>query len=158
MSLENFDTIDRRIMRALQSEGRITNAELAERIHLSPSPCLRRVKQLEETGVITGYGARLDRNRLGWAIMGFVSANLERRHPNDPEDFMEGVRQHPRVISCFALAGAIDFMMQVVATDLDDYFQLCVSLSNLPGVKDLQSAIVVNETKPIVGLPVTDVR
>ena len=150
------DATDRRILRTLQTEGRITNAELADRVNLSPSPCLRRVKRLEEAGVLTGYGARLDRERLGWTVLSFVQINIEKHTRLDADAFGEAVRKVPQVVCCFGLAGATDVLLQVVARDLDDYFDVLVNLGELPGVKDIQSSIVIKELKPLTGLPVTE--
>ncbi len=152
--MHDIDAIDGRILRTLQADGRITNADLADKVGLSPSPCLRRVKRLEQAGVVTGYGARLDRKPLGWSVLGFVSINLQHHSESDAADFMTAVAENANVIACHALAGEIDFMLQVVARDIDDYFEVMVGLGGLPGVKDIRSAIAINEVKPMTGLPV----
>ncbi len=155
MPTDELDDTDYRILRALQADGRMTNAHLAEQVHLSPSPCLRRLRRLESDGPITGYGARLDRKSLGWSVMAFVGINVERHGASEVEAFMQAVRESPQVVSCHALAGSVDFLLQVVARDLDDHFDLMVALSALPGVKDIQSSIAINEVKPFTGLPLT---
>lgn len=154
MPPETLDSFDRKILHALQDHGRMSNADLSEHIALSPSPCLRRVKQLEKRGVITGYRAVIDGAKIGWAIVGFVTINIEQHGPDSVEEFNDAVRRTPQVLTCHALAGANDYLLQVVARDLDDYYELMTRLGSLPGVRDIQSSIGIQAVKQHSGLPV----
>jgi Lrp/AsnC family leucine-responsive transcriptional regulator len=147
-----LDSIDRRILSRLQQEGRLTNVELATQIGLSASPCLRRVKQLENSGVIAGYAARLDRRKLGLDILAFVEVQME-RHSNI-DAFREAVRAEPSVVSCFAMTGAFDFLLGVVTTSLDDFAAFTMQrLLRMPGVKDVRSSFVLEAVKDASALP-----
>ncbi len=154
MSDPNLDRTDERILQILRSDGRITNLEMAERIALSPSPCLRRVRRLESEGVIDGYSARLDAKKMGWGITAFIHLNIERHRKSDSEYFTAELAGIEQVVWCQALAGPWDMLLLVVARDLDDYFELAQTLGGLESVKDIQSTIVVGEIKRDLGVPV----
>lgn len=107
-----LDAIDRRILVALQRDARLTNVELADEVGLSPSPCLRRVRMLEDAGVITGYHAELAREEVGLGLTVFVGIKVERHHDNEASAFREAVLQLPEVVSCHLVSGETDFLLQ----------------------------------------------
>ncbi|MEX0759240.1 MAG: Lrp/AsnC family transcriptional regulator [Tistlia sp.] len=147
---------DLRILQVLQREGRISNAELAERVGLSPSPCLRRLKQLESEGYIRGYAALLDRGRLGLGIEGFVRVNIERHKDADTDAFEREVRRLPEVVGVWMMAGDMDFLLHVVVTDLEAYGRFTRDqLIRLPGVKDVHTSFVIEAIKERGDLPLT---
>ena len=154
MPQRDLDRTDQHILQILRTDGRITNLEIAERVALSPSPCLRRVKRLESEGVIRGYSARLDAKRMGWEITAFIHLNIERHRKADSEYFRTELAGIEQVVWCQALAGPWDMLLLAVARDLDDYFELAQTLGGLDSVKDIQSTIVVGEIKRNTGVPV----
>lgn len=146
---------DRRILRALQAEGRMPNVELAERVGMAPSPCLRRVRALEEDGFITGYGARIDRRAVGFGVLAFVQVNLHHHTDETIERFREAVDRLEEVTECHALTGDHDYLLRVVARDLDDLGETVLRrLLRLPGVKDVRSSIVLDVVKDAPPVPV----
>lgn len=146
-----MDVYDCKILTALQADSGISNADLAGRIGLSPSPCLRRVKALEEDGVIAGYAARINRATIGLQVLAFVEVQLT--HDNT-EKFIAAVAKVPEIISCHLMTGALDFLLQVVATDLQAYGEFVTNrLLKLPGVKDVRSSFVLKEIKAPGPLP-----
>ncbi|MGI9295860.1 MAG: Lrp/AsnC family transcriptional regulator [Pseudomonadales bacterium] len=154
MTRELIDRMDRRLLRILRDDGRITNTDLAEAAALSPSPCLRRIKRLESEGVIRGYSARLDLGKIGWGITAFVHINIEKHRKTDAEFFEKELANIARVVWCHALAGPWDLLLQVVARDFDDYYELVQILGGLEYVKDIQSTIVIGEIKADKGVPI----
>ncbi|GJD98692.1 MULTISPECIES: Lrp/AsnC family transcriptional regulator [Methylobacterium] len=149
-----LDAIDRRILAALQRDGRMTNVQLAEAVGLSPSPCLRRVRLLEEAGVIGGYHAALDRAGLGLGLTVFVGIKVERHRDESAAAFEAAVRALPEVVSCHLVSGETDFLLQVVVPDLAGYERLLVgSLLRLPGVSDIRSSIAIRTVKAESPLP-----
>lgn len=149
-----MDVIDRRILAALQRDGRLTNVQLAEEVGLSPSPCLRRVRLLEKAGVIGGYHANLDRAALGLGLTVFVGVKVERHHDEAATLFREAVRALPEVVSCHLVSGEADFLLQVVVPDLAAYERLLVDrLLKLPGVSDIRSNFAIQTVKSQTSLP-----
>ena len=143
-----LDSIDLRILATLQSDGRVTNLELAERIGLSASPCLRRVRQLEEGGFIEGYGARLNREKIGLGVVAFVRVNIERHNDTDTNAFMREVSKLPEVIACYITSGESDFLLHVVVKDLVAYRLFAVEkLTRVPGIRDMRSSFVIGTVK-----------
>lgn len=116
-----MDRKDRQIIRVLQENGRITNQELAERVNLSPSPCLRRVKNLERAEIIKGYGAQIEPRAYGLAITAFVSIRLERHDDETVRKFEREVARMPEVLDCYVMAGQVDYQLRVVVEDLNNY-------------------------------------
>lgn len=150
-----IDEIDRRILRELQREGRLTNAELADRVGLSPSPCLRRVRLLEEAGVITGYSARLSAAALDLGFTVFARVWLARQDAQTVERFTSEVRGLPNVLDCFLMAGDCDFILRVVARDLDDYRQFQIRhLTRIEGVANVKTEIPMERVKVNGPLPI----
>jgi Lrp/AsnC family leucine-responsive transcriptional regulator len=116
-----MDAKDRQIIRTLQSDGRMTNQDLAEAVNLSPSPCLRRVRNLESKGVIQGYSADVDAAAYGLSITVFVRVKLERHNEVDVQNFEKRVRMIDEVLECHVMTGAMDYQLRVLVPDLDAY-------------------------------------
>jgi Lrp/AsnC family leucine-responsive transcriptional regulator len=149
-----LDNIDRRILAALQSEGRLTNLELADRVGLSPSPCLRRVRRLEDCGMIEGYGARLNRHKVGLGLTAFITVSMERNRDVDAVKFREAVFLMPEVVSCYITSGDHDFLLEVVVSDLVEYRRFAMEkLPKVPGVHSIHSSFAIDVVKDNVPLP-----
>ncbi|MDF3934916.1 Lrp/AsnC family transcriptional regulator [Pseudomonas citronellolis] len=154
MSNHKLDAYDHRILAALQRDGRLSNVQLAEEIGLSPSPCLRRVRLLEEAGVIRRYGADLDRDQVGLGLTVFVGIKVERHHEEHAEAFRHAVIDLPEVISVHLVSGESDFLLQVVVPDLRAYERfLTGTLLKLPGVSDIRSNFAISTLKESAPLP-----
>lgn len=150
-----IDTIDRVILRHLQSEGRITNVELAERAGLTAPPCLRRVRALEEAGAIRGYHADLDPDALGYAITVFAMVSLKSQAEADLRAFEEHVAALPQVRECHMLNGEIDFILKVVAHDLQEFQRFLTSeLTPAPNVASVKTSLTIRTSKILPGVPV----
>ncbi len=158
-----LDAIDRRILAALQRDARLTNVQLAEEVSLSPSPCLRRVRQLEAAGLIRGYHAELDRGGVGFGLTVFVGIKVERHHEEQANAFREAISSLPEVISAHLVSGEADFLLQVVVPDLAAYERfLTHTLLRLPGVSDIRSNFAIQTIKdqgplPLGRLPDVDI-
>jgi Lrp/AsnC family transcriptional regulator, leucine-responsive regulatory protein len=151
----NLSASDLRILRALQMDGGLSNVALAEVVGMAPSPCLRRVRMLEDAGVIKGYRALLDRKALGFEIEAYVFIKLEQSEPDWRTRLVARLKAEPQVISCVALAGDIDLMLRVAATDLASFGEFAMNrLLTLPGVADVRSSFVLGEVKEDAGWPV----
>jgi DNA-binding Lrp family transcriptional regulator len=151
----NIEAPDARILTALQREGRLTNQDLAERVGLSTSPCWRRVRQLEESGVIQGYRAILDRHQIGLGVLAFVRVKIDSHSDDEARRFETDVQQLERVIACYSIAGGADFLLQVVARDLDDYADFAMTVvRRLPRIKEMETSFVLKEIKPLSGFPI----
>lgn len=149
-----LDAIDRRILAALQRDGRLSNVELAEEVGLSPSPCLRRVRLLEEARVIGGYHASLNRAAVGLGLTVFVGVKVERHHATEATEFREAVATLPEIVSCHLVSGEADFLLQVVVPDLAAYERLLLDvLLQLPGVSDIRSNFAIQTVKAQGPLP-----
>ena len=151
---KDLDFTDRKLLKVLRENGRISNAELADQIAISQSPCSRRMKRLETMGVISGYQAKLDYKKLGWEIMAFIHIKSIKRGSADDVFFREELMKVPQVLSCYALAGAWDMLLHVVAKDLDDYYELAMGLGALEYVREIESTIVIGCLKDDYGAPV----
>ncbi|MCX8999986.1 Lrp/AsnC family transcriptional regulator [Rhizobiaceae bacterium BDR2-2] len=146
---------DSRILSALQTEGRLTNQDLAERVGMATSPCWRRVRHLEETGVIQGYRAVLDRRQLGLGVLAFVRIRIDSHSEAEARTFEEGVKRLDNVVACYSIAGDADFLLQIVADDLDSYADFAMNvIRRLPRIKEMQTTFVLKEIKPFTALPV----
>jgi DNA-binding Lrp family transcriptional regulator len=153
-SMETLDKFDLAILQHLQADGRLTNTELAQRVGLSPAPCWRRVRALEQAGYITGYRAVLDRRKVGLGVLAFVRLDAERNTGDATRVLEEAIRQLPEVISCHYISGTGTFEIQVVAPDLDSFSRLALQkLINLPNVKDLHTSFSLGEVKSLGVLP-----
>ena len=146
--------VDLHILRVLQNEGRIPNVELAERVGLSPSPCLRRLKQLEASGILRGYAALLDRKRLGFGVEAFVQVSLERHQDRFDKAFRKAVLSHPEIVGCYVMTGEMDYLLHVLARDLEAYGRFTLEvLLKMPGVKDVRSSLALEVVKDSTALP-----
>jgi Lrp/AsnC family leucine-responsive transcriptional regulator len=145
---------DRRLLELLQRDGSLTNLELASRVHLSPSACLRRVRALEKAGVIRRYVALLDPRKVGLGLVGFVTVKLEKRGRMPTDAFARAVKDWPEVLACHALTGDMDYLLRVQVEDLDHFSRFVMdSLLKHPGVLDVKSSFVLEEVKETTALP-----
>ena len=144
-----MDRYDAAILSALQRDGRLSWAKLAERINLSASACQRRVEALIDRGVIENFTVNLNEEALGHQVKAFVSVNIDRQNTALAQDFRRRVREHPQVQACHMISGTIDFMLEVVAKDLDAFGNFIDGeLLSMPAVKDASSSIVLKVVKP----------
>lgn len=151
----SIDRTDRQILTLLQQDARLTMADLAERVALTSSPCWRRVKVLEQSGYIQGYHAALDSRRLGYDVTAFVSVMLEHHRADLGERFEKAVIGIPAVVACHIVSGRYDFMLEVVARDLEAFGELSQNvLRTLPGVKELYTSFSLRTIKGGRQLPV----
>jgi DNA-binding Lrp family transcriptional regulator len=151
-----LDAIDRSILNELQADGRLSNVELAQRVHLSPSACLRRVKQLEETGVIAGYVALLNPKLVGQSGISFTIINLAKMSNALLEAFEIAVRETPEILDCFYVAGANDYLIRFTYRDAEDLERFHTEvLMRLPGVDRSNSMLVLRTVKRTTALPMT---
>ncbi len=149
-----MDAIDKSILRELQTEGRLANNALADRVRLSPSPCLRRLKRLEADGTIRGYRALVDRRRVGLGLTLFVEVKVGGHSRERAREFEAAVMQVEAVVACHVLAGTADFLLEVVVADLAAYERLLLdTLLQLPGVVDVRSNISIRTVKESAPLP-----
>ncbi|PYE56277.1 Lrp/AsnC family transcriptional regulator [Deinococcus yavapaiensis] len=148
MAEVSLDAIDRRILDILQERGRIPNTELADEIGLTPAPCLRRVKRLEDEGVISRYVALLDKPRVGRDLTVFVHVTLDKQTKQGFTTFAEKMRARPEVLECYFCLGEYDFLLKVVVGDLETYQRFLVDvLAAMPEVSKTNSTIAAKEEK-----------
>lgn len=149
-----MDAIDRKIVAALMEDGRLTNQELSERVGLSPSPCLRRVRNLETAGVIKGYTALIDQERYGLPINVFVSIRLERQTDAALRAFERGIERLDEVMECYLMTGSRDYLLRVVSGSLKSYERFVREvLSALPGIASIESSFAFSQLKQRPVLP-----
>ncbi len=152
----SLDATDCRILSVLQEEGRISNLDLAERITLSPSACLRRMRLLEEQGVIERYRAHLSREKLGFELEAFVQVSMRNDQAQWHEQFAAALQQWPEVIGVFIVTGESHYLLRVLARDLKHYTDFVLNrLYKTPGVMDIRSNILLQTLKDEVGAPIT---
>ena len=153
--MSSLDHIDRQLLTRLQDEGRITNVELASRVGLTAPPCLRRVRALEEAGIIRGYHADIDPQKLGFAITVFAMVSLKSQAESDLKAFEEHVSTLPQVRECHMLNGEIDFILKLVATDLKSFQEILTSrLTTAPNVASVKTSLTIRTAKAVPGIPV----
>ena len=151
----DLDRTDRQLLKILQAEGRLANADLAERVHLSPSACLRRVRRLEEGGVIARYVALLDPRAVGQSGISYTVVNVERTTTEALRRFEEAVRAEPSILDCFYVAGGNDYLIRFTYRDADDLERFHAEvLTRLPGVMRLNSMLVLRTVKKTTALEV----
>jgi Lrp/AsnC family leucine-responsive transcriptional regulator len=151
-----FNRYEIDILRLLQREGRLPNVEIANRVGLSESPCLRRVKALEAAGVIESYAARLNQRLVGLQLTAFVWVALEKSSAKESEQFMQRVMQEDYIVECHATSGSYDFLMKVVATSMDHFSDLCMNgILRFPGVSNIESQFSLKALKEGGPLPVS---
>jgi len=150
-----LDRYDRRILEELQRDGRISNQDLAERIGLSPSPCLRRVRALEESGLITGYRALLDAGRLGLTLTALIHISMDRHTPERFANFERSVGELPEVMECLLITGQeADYQLKVVVRDLDAFQSLLLEkITRIEGVSGVHSSFVLRRVIDKTALP-----
>ncbi|MGA7780306.1 MAG: Lrp/AsnC family transcriptional regulator [Paraburkholderia sp.] len=171
MASIEMDVIDRRILAILQENGRLSNQEIAERVNLSPSPCLRRIRRLEESGVIRGYVALLDAQRLGLDLLAYVNVRLEKRGgptlgphgestparagATHAELFRAAVQAWPEVVACHAMTGDMDFLLRVQVEDMGHFSRFVQDqLLHHPSVIDVKSSFSLDTIKETTALPI----
>jgi Lrp/AsnC family leucine-responsive transcriptional regulator len=155
----DFDHIDLKILDVLQKDGRISNADLADKVGLSASPCLRRMRALEEDGIISGYRADLDPVQLGLTILAFVEVRISRHGAGTAAVFREAMMKERLVVGCYMVTGSYDFLLKVVARDLESYKAFTLeTLLGMPDVQDIRTSIVLDLIKNTAELPLPSPR
>jgi len=155
----NLDRIDRRILAELQQNARISNLELADKVGLSASPCLRRVRQLEEAGLIKGYAALLNASQLGLKLMALVQISMDRHTPDRFEQFEAAVKGYPQVLECILITGqSADYQLKVLVKDMEEYQDFLLNrITRIPGVTDVHSSFVLRQVISTTALPLDNV-
>ncbi len=151
--LSRFDAIDRRILDQLVSDGRMSNLEVAEKVGLSPTPCSRRIRQLEEAGVIEGYSAKLNPAALGLSLCVMVSVKLARHGPDGHEQFVKAIQDRPEITECLLVTGETDYLLRVWIEDIDALREFITStLQGIPAVAETSTMLVLNAMSyPLAG-------
>lgn len=150
-----LDAIDKEILAVLQQDGRISNTDLAEQVGLSPSPCLRRMRLLEEHGFISRYVAWVDQKRVGLPVSIFISIKLDRQSEDAIEHFENEIRGYPEVLECYLMTGSRDYLLRVVAADVEAYERfLKEKLTRVKGVASIESSFALNQVKYTNLLPI----
>ena len=153
---KSLDAIDRQILENLQNDARMRNVELAEKGGLSPSPCLRRVGNLEETGVIRGYATLVDAEAVGLPVSVFVSVTLEKQIEKTLEKFEKEIRARPEVMECYLMTGDADYLLRVVTADLGAYERFLIEhLTRIPGVASIKSSFALKQVAYRTALPIS---
>ena len=152
--MATLDSIDRRLLAELQAEGRVTNVDLARRVGLTAPPCLRRVRALEEAGVIRGYHADLDASSLGFTITVFAMVSLKSQAEEDLRAFENHIKALPEVRECHMLNGEIDFILKIVSKDLQSFQEFLTSrLTPAPNVASVKTSLTIRTAKNEPGVP-----
>jgi Lrp/AsnC family leucine-responsive transcriptional regulator len=156
--MPELDLFDRRILAALQRDGRMTSVALAEIVHLSASQCARRVQRMEESGVILGYRAVIDPAAVGLGIAGVVSVSLEKHAKANIQEFQRQIEARASIVECLSVTGDSDYQLRIVARDLREFSVLLMeSIVPMPGVLATRSSITLEHVKPMAALPVPEV-
>jgi len=143
-----ISAVDRKILRALQEDGRMTIQALADRVGLSASPCLRRIRQMEEAGIISAYGAVVDQKAVGLPVSVFISIKLERQRSGELDRFAAAIAGWPEVMECYLMTGQFDFLLRVVCADLEAYEAfLREKLTQVEGVGSIESSFSLGQVK-----------
>lgn len=144
----SLDRIDRKILNELQQDGRLPNVELARRVGLSPTPCLERVRKLEQDGFILGYFARVDPNKVGAALLVFVEITLSKTSPEDFDEFSKAVQKADEILECHLVSGSFDFLLKTRVANMAAYRELLgETLLRLPSVRESRTYVVMEEVK-----------
>lgn len=155
MSKDALDAIDRKILRLLQGNGRLTNLELADQVGLSPSPCLRRMKRLEEDGYIKRFVAVVDQDKVGLAVSVFVQIKVESQELNALGRFETTIRRWPEVLECYLMTGPRDYLLRVVVEDVAAYERFIKEkLTKLEGISTMESSFALSQVKYTNQLPI----
>lgn len=153
-TMTSLDRIDRKLLAELQADGRMTNVELAQRVGLTAPPCLRRVRALEDAGIIKGYHAELDTAKLGYSICVFALVSLKSQAEDDLRQFEDHVRALPEVRECHMLNGEIDFILKIVSSDLQCFQEFLTSrLTSAPNVASVKTSLTIRSAKQLPGVP-----
>ena len=152
----DIDRYDRQILEHLQKDGRISNQDLADRIGLSPSPCLRRVRALEEAGIVKGYRALLDAKALGYSLMALIYISMDMHTPERFDNFERQIRENPEVLECLMITGQdADYQIKVVVKDMDAFQELLLNrITRIQGVTGVHSSFVLRKVVDTAVLPV----
>jgi DNA-binding Lrp family transcriptional regulator len=150
-----LDTIDRNILANLQADGRVTINDLADRVGLSATPCLRRVKRLERDGIIKGYASHVDQVLVGLPVSVFVNVTLQRQAEAELEEFEATVMKYPEVMECYLMTGTSDYLLRIVAADLFAYERFLKStLTRISGIANIQSSFALKQVVYRTALPI----
>jgi len=159
MPNQALDEIDLRILHHMQEDARLSNVELADRVGLSPSPCLRRVRRLEEEGVISGYMTFVDQTKVGLPVSVFVSVALKEQSEMALEEFERAIDALPEVMECYLMTGTSDYLLRVVTKDLSDYERfLKHNLTCIPAIASIQSSFALKQVTYRTALPLADAQ
>ncbi len=154
---KSLDRLDRRILDELQSDARVSNQELAQRVGLSPAPCWRRLRRMEEEGFIAGYATLLSAAAIGLPIQAYALVSLENHHPQTVRQFDQLVRERAEVLECHSMSGPNDYLLRIVAASMDAYEQfLSTRVLQLPGVRSVNTSFVLRTKKFTTRLPVAE--
>lgn len=151
-----LDPIDRKILQELQADAKLTNAELAQRVHLSPSPCLARVRALERAGIIRRYVALLDARAIGLGVSVFIHVRLEKQVEGALETFEATMKRYPEIMECYLMTGDSDYLLRLVVADVDALQRFIVEeISRMPGVSNIRSSFALKQVKFETALPLS---
>jgi Lrp/AsnC family leucine-responsive transcriptional regulator len=155
MPKTKLDAIDVKIVSLLQKDGKMTSQELEEQVGLSASPCARRVRNLEQSGVIKGYAALVDETEIGLSVSAFASVKLTRQHEDDLDRFAKAVSRWPEVVDCYLMTGQRDYLMRVLVRDLAEYETfLKQKLTRLDGISSIETSFALTQVKRSTYLPI----
>jgi Lrp/AsnC family leucine-responsive transcriptional regulator len=157
--MSSLDRIDKRILEELQKNARLSNLELADKVGLSASPCLRRVKNLEEAGLISGYATLLNASQLGLKLMALVQISMDRHTPDRFEHFEATIKSYPQILECILITGqSADYQLKVLVKDMEEYQNFLLNhLTRITGVTDVHSSFVLRQVISTTALPLENV-
>ena len=153
MHQSELDSIDWSILSALQDDARLANVDLAEKVHLSPSPCLARVKTLEREGFISRYVTLLNAQAVGLGVSVFVQVRLEKQVEASLNTFEKAIAARQEVMECYLMTGSSDYLLRVVVSDLQEFQRFVTDVSKIPGVGNIQSSVALKQVKYKTALP-----
>lgn len=155
MSINKLDQIDHKLLEILQSNGKITNAQLSKDVGLSPAPTLERVKKLEQSGIIKSYHAQIEREKVGLGVMTFVQVTLSGHRKSITEAFVKRISEIPEIIECHHVTGSCDFLLKVIAKDISSYQKLIMdSINEIEEVANTQTMVILSTFKESKVLPI----
>ncbi|MBV4476824.1 Lrp/AsnC family transcriptional regulator [Pseudomonas sp. B2M1-30] len=157
IALDELDATDRKLLRLLQEDGTLSSAALGEQLSITVTPSWRRRKRLEDLGIIKDYQANLDRRKLGFDVMAFAQVRFGNHSENAPDEFEKVILKLPQVLSCHKVTGEADYVLTVLATDLESYGRFVEDvLRRQPGIASIQSSLALREVKSVSRIPVLD--
>ena len=158
MSIYKLDETDKKILEVLQRDARIANTDLAELVNLSPSPCLRRVRRLEEEGYMRGYVSLLDPSAIGLPVSVFVQVSLEKQVDGTLDEFENQILDHIEVMECYLMTGDSDYLLRVVAPDINSFQRFLLDhLTRIPGVASIKSSFALKQVSYRTALPLSHI-